>query len=236
MSDTFDPTRHFTKISGKDYLPVQWRLVWLRDRHPLAQVETALVQHQNGLAVFSAKVTLPPQPFEMVVEQTGEIVRHLFSAHATGYGMAEAKEFGDYLEKAETKALGRALAALGFGTQFTDDYDDQPQQRSQPRQQQGVRQGPAVQARVGEGQPAGNPQQRGPWQPSDSQVKFVHGLMNKANLASTQRDDVTKLATGKTFAQLGGNQDLNKLIDYLREQEGAEWIYDDAGNLERVPF
>ena len=28
-----------------------------------------------------------------------------------------------YIEKAETKALGRACAALGYGTQFCDDFD-----------------------------------------------------------------------------------------------------------------
>jgi hypothetical protein len=30
-------------------------------------------------------------------------------------------DFSDYVEKAETKSIGRALAALGFGTQFTDE-------------------------------------------------------------------------------------------------------------------
>ncbi|HYI93432.1 MAG TPA: hypothetical protein VEX68_07805, partial [Bryobacteraceae bacterium] len=32
-------------------------------------------------------------------------------------------DFRDYIEKAETKALGRALAALGFGTQFCADFE-----------------------------------------------------------------------------------------------------------------
>ena len=41
---------------------------------------------------------------------------------ATGWGSETAADFGDYVEKAETKALGRALAALGFGTQFCEDY------------------------------------------------------------------------------------------------------------------
>ena len=29
----------------------------------------------------------------------------------------------DYIEAAETKAIGRALAALGYGTQFCSDFD-----------------------------------------------------------------------------------------------------------------
>jgi hypothetical protein len=37
---------------------------------------------------------------------------------ATGYGTETAAGFTDYVERAETRALGRALAALGVGTQF----------------------------------------------------------------------------------------------------------------------
>ena len=44
-------------------------------------------------------------------------------ASATGWGSETSHDFADYIEAAETKALGRALAALGFGTQFTRDYD-----------------------------------------------------------------------------------------------------------------
>jgi hypothetical protein len=36
----------------------------------------------------------------------------------TGYGTETAADFADYCERAETRALGRALAALGIGTQF----------------------------------------------------------------------------------------------------------------------
>jgi hypothetical protein len=43
---------------------------------------------------------------------------------ATGHGSETARDFKDYIEKAETKAIGRALAALGFGTQFAPDIDD----------------------------------------------------------------------------------------------------------------
>jgi hypothetical protein len=105
---TFDPTRHMSYISGNEYLEVKWRLVWLRSVHPNADIETELVSHaQKGdrwEAIFRAKVSLPS------------------GACATGWGTVHSKEFGDYIEKAETKALGRALAALGFGTQFTNEF------------------------------------------------------------------------------------------------------------------
>jgi len=93
------------QIDGRDYLEVKWRLVWLRAEYPTARISTRLVKHEDGFALFRASVTLPN------------------GAGATGWGSETSHDFADYIEAAETKALGRALAALGFGTQFTRDYD-----------------------------------------------------------------------------------------------------------------
>ena len=106
MTDSnFEASKYLTKLSGKDYLEVKWRLLWLRTLHPDAVIETELVKHGAGLALFRAKVTIPG------------------SGSATGWGSETAEDFGDFIEKAETKALGRALAALGYGTQFCEDYN-----------------------------------------------------------------------------------------------------------------
>ncbi len=102
---TFDPSKYLTKVGGADYLEVKWRLVWLRELHPNATIETELVRHDGNLAVFRARVSIPG------------------GGSATGWGSEGVDDFRDYLEKAETKALGRALAALGFGTQFCPDFD-----------------------------------------------------------------------------------------------------------------
>ncbi|MGH2585692.1 MAG: hypothetical protein ACRDJE_12330 [Dehalococcoidia bacterium] len=103
----FDASRYVVKLRGKEYLEVKWRLLWLRTQHPDASIETDLASHdlQRQMAIFKARVTIPG------------------GGSATGWGQEEAADFGDYLEKAETKALGRALAALGFGTQFTEDFE-----------------------------------------------------------------------------------------------------------------
>jgi len=101
----FEPAHYLMQIDGRDYLEVKWRLVWLRDAHPTARISTRLVKHEDGFALFRAQVTLPN------------------GASATGWGSETSGDFADYIEAAETKALGRALAALGFGTQFTRDYD-----------------------------------------------------------------------------------------------------------------
>jgi hypothetical protein len=40
---------------------------------------------------------------------------------ATGYGTETKAGFADYCERSETRALGRALVVMGFGTQFVAD-------------------------------------------------------------------------------------------------------------------
>lgn len=100
----FDPTPHLIKLRGKggatDYLTVNWRLVWLRSEHPDAAIVTQLVRENETAALFRCEVSIPN------------------GGSATGYGSETAKDFGDFIEKAETKSVGRALAMLGYGTQF----------------------------------------------------------------------------------------------------------------------
>jgi hypothetical protein len=101
----FEAGKYLSNVNGRDYLEVKWRLLWLRTEHPEATVETELVKHEGDLALFRARVAIPD------------------GGAATGWGSETAGDFGDYIEKAETKALGRALAALGYGTQFCEDFD-----------------------------------------------------------------------------------------------------------------
>lgn len=105
----FDPRAYLRRINVRgrdvDYLDVKWRLVWLRSDHPDAHITTELVSHDGKLAVFHAEVVLPS------------------GGRASGYGSETARDFPDYIEKAETKAIGRALLALGYGTQFALDYE-----------------------------------------------------------------------------------------------------------------
>lgn len=101
----FNPARYLTKLQGKDYLEVKWRLVWLRERHPDADITTDCTHLSDQKAVFKAHISIPG------------------GGSATGWGSETPGDFRDYLEKAETKALGRALGALGFGTQFADDHE-----------------------------------------------------------------------------------------------------------------
>src|SRR5947208_13907154 len=106
-AQSFDPTQYLSKFDGRDYLEVKWRLLWLRTEHPDARITTEIVQHneENGFALFRAEAEIPG------------------GGKATGWGSETVRDFHDYIEAAETKSIGRALAALGYGTQFCTDFD-----------------------------------------------------------------------------------------------------------------
>lgn len=103
----FNVTEHLIKLKDKDYLQVMWRLVWFREEKKNWNIDTQLVRLEDNQAIFVAKIS----------DENGV-------QKASGYGSESVKDFKDYIEKAETKAIGRALAALGYGTQFAPDLDE----------------------------------------------------------------------------------------------------------------
>ena len=198
----FEPARHLTRVSGSDYLEVKWRLVWLRDRHPDATVETELVSHAENTAVFRARVTIPD----------GGI--------ATGWGSEHAGDFRDYLEKAETKALGRALAALGFGTQFCPDFEfgaaagrvvDSPVRASGSSRNGAAaeRQDQASVAAIGPDQAA-----------TQRQLRYLQAVAREAGLDATTLDERAMQEFG-VQAQALSRRDASTLIDLIQNQAGG---------------
>ena len=103
----FNPSEHGIDLKGKQYLQVMWRLVWFREDKPLWNIDTKLEHLSDTHAVFSAKIS----------DENGE-------QKASGYGSESVKDFRDFIEKAETKAIGRALAMLGYNTQFAPELDE----------------------------------------------------------------------------------------------------------------
>lgn len=105
----FNPKEHLMDLKGKAYLQVMWRLVWFREEHPMWNIDTKLEHYdpQGNHAIFSAKI----------YDENG-------IQKSAGYGSESIKDFKDFIEKAETKAIGRALAMLGYGTQFAPELDE----------------------------------------------------------------------------------------------------------------
>src|SRR5215212_1031617 len=202
---TFDPSRYLTKVGNSDYLEVKWRLVWLRETNPDASIDTELVSHDGQEAVFRARVSIPG------------------SGSATGWGSEAADDFRDYLEKAETKALGRALAALGFGTQFCPDFEfgaaagkivDAPvkvaaRQRSTAGSD---RQETASVAAIGPDQPA-----------TQRQLRYLQAVAREAGLDGAALDERAKQEFGVLAAALS-RRDASSLIEIIQSQPGGSQL------------
>ena len=105
----FDANSRLIDLKGKSYLQVMWRLVWFREDHPDWNIDTKLEHYDptGNHAIFSAKI----------YDENG-------AQKSSGYGSESATDFRDFIEKAETKAVGRALAMLGYGTQFAPELDE----------------------------------------------------------------------------------------------------------------
>ena len=134
---TFNPNDHVMQLKSKqgsqDYLPVQWRLVWFRQDHPDGTIHTEIVHLDlDALTEEETYVWNNEKRHSEKVVKTAKGVA-IFKATitdgkggmATGTKMEKAASFSDFLEKAETGAIGRALAALGYGTQFAPELNEQ---------------------------------------------------------------------------------------------------------------
>jgi hypothetical protein len=199
----FEPAKFLTKVNGSDYLEVKWRLVWLRDRHPDATVETELVSHQNNVAVFRARIAIPD------------------GGSASGWGSEAAGDFRDYLEKAETKAIGRALAALGFGTQFCPDFEfgaaigrvvDSPIKVNRAARTSGTaerQEAPAV-AAIGPDQAA-----------TQRQLRYLQAVAREAGLDPVALDERSMQEFGVQASALS-RRDASTLIDLIQSRAGVQ--------------
>lgn len=95
-------------LRGKEYLEVKYRLVWFREDHPDWSIETDLVNVTDVSAYAKATVR----------DEKGRVI-------ATSHKFESVQGFPDFIEKAETGAIGRALALIGYGTQFCADELDE---------------------------------------------------------------------------------------------------------------
>jgi len=119
MTKKFDPAEYIrtvkykTRDGGvveKQILDTGPRLAWFRSEHPIED-GWCIVTHctrldENG-AQFRAEI----------FDAEGRLV-------STGHRLVYAKDFRNHGEKAETQAIGRALATAGYGTLQVLDVED----------------------------------------------------------------------------------------------------------------
>lgn len=111
---TFDPYSHLEKIKGGAlYLKVMYRLIWLTEDCKSRNVEFEV---KSEMVHLDLKEKIAVHRCEVYVPGIGR---------ATDYGSETEKDFpAGWIEKSATKALGRALAQLGYGTQFAIEFDE----------------------------------------------------------------------------------------------------------------
>ena len=111
--DGFNPAE-FTRVLPNDdgttslYLDVKYRLLWFRLHRPNGKIDSEIVHVDERFAAVCSR---------LYADKTDPLDQYV--AKSTAQRFISEDKFGDrYLEIAETAAIGRVLAAAGYGTQF----------------------------------------------------------------------------------------------------------------------
>ncbi len=200
--EQFEPAKYLMNLNGRgEYLEVKWRLLWLRTEHPDAIIETELVRFEDRDAIFKARVSIPN------------------GGTATGWGSESAGDFRDFLEKAETKAIGRALAALGYGTQFCQDHEFGGDQIIGENGQMRIVDAPvdlnAGRSRRQASQSATADQ--GNQRATERQVKFIFAIAREAGLDEQELNTWSQELYSQDVDQLN-RRDASTLIEALQRR------------------
>lgn len=223
----FNPAEKFTNLQGQLYLEVKWRIVWLRDDAPESQIRCEHIVLTEQLAVFKATVT---RIVDGEVRGVGE-----------GYGSEQPKDFKDYIEKAETKAIGRALASLGYGTAAAFEEDptriaDAPVKVAPAERRQSTQLAPP--GLETHPRQAARPQ-AGPGEVTEKQIKYLFGLAGEAN---PDKDTSTEdFLHGQIYArfkvahvpQLTKHQG-SQMVDYLKNRDFVDGEMPPNGRVDPV--
>lgn len=232
-SRLFNPNEHLMKIGrgeqAKDYLPVAWRLVWFRSLCPNGEITTEIVhldldrETEEEAYVWNAE----KRKSEKVIKRAPGFamfratVKDGKGGIATGTKSEKAASFPDFIEKAETGSIGRALAALGYGTQFTgDEFDERHRIVDSP-----VDRGQSEETAASNTQTTNKTaQSTGQQQPSaiPDMLRKAKGRAGKAKIASNVEEWATFIAgvlgTSKTDEQITLT-DIAKINGELTKRE-----------------
>src|SRR5687767_14583715 len=98
-----------------DYLPVAARIAWFRQEKPFWSIITEVEQLADKAVLMKATIK----------DMFGTVI-------ATARKKETEAGFPDYIEKAETGAIGRALAMCGYGTLQAPEFDEQDRLAEMP--------------------------------------------------------------------------------------------------------
>ncbi len=100
-------TDKWIELPPKPYVNVMNRIVWFREEHPDYTISTEILNMGSDNILMKAKI----------LDQDGRLL-------AEGTKYEDKAGFIDYIEKAESSAIGRALAFLGYGTAYALELEE----------------------------------------------------------------------------------------------------------------
>jgi hypothetical protein len=120
------------------YLDVKWRLLKMRTEHPDWAIRTEVVQLdlEKEACLARCEIVVPIQVTtgggngDSFWQSPAGVQEYVI---ASDYGFETKAGFGDYIQKAITNAIGRALATAGYGTQFATELDIEDGREAQGR-------------------------------------------------------------------------------------------------------
>lgn len=198
----FNPKEHLVKITRtnkatgekitSDYLEAKWRLVWAKEEHPDWRIFPQVNLFPAG------ENSIPEAALACVEIWEGDKLL------AKEFGYCEKKDFQRFVEKAITTALGRALALLGYGTQWAQELEEE-------LIEEGLSDSPVQTVELEEPQEEGNP-------PTEKQINLIHSLVKGLGMNDEEYRNLlrTKFRVDSS-KDLRGKQ-IQELINFLKEQ------------------
>lgn len=137
---TFDVNKHLIQIKtsqgAREYLPLQGRLLWFTGEVSEYQIETELIlldidkevtversvwdnEKRRNVPVQKTAKGIAVYHATLAIYKDGTLVKRV-----PGDKMETAVDFPDYLEKAQSGAIGRCLMFAGYGTAFALELDE----------------------------------------------------------------------------------------------------------------
>lgn len=197
----FNPQEHMKRVQNKDYLEVKWRLVWFNEatrENNRAGIYTVELEHdrQSGYARYWAIVWDGADDHWRTIKAYGHEIQ-VCGRIGVGIGSETRADFADFTEKAETKAKGRALADLGYGTQFAPELDEGERMADSPVQRKSV---PAPERPMRVVQQA--PAQEGSEMASANQKRAIGTLCDQLGRERPAMGDLTFMQAASILAEL----------------------------------
>lgn len=181
------------QLPPQPYLQVAHRLIWFREEHQDWQIYTEILQMSDTSSIVKATIR----------NDKGESI-------ATAHKREDISDFKDHLEKAETSAIGRALALCGYGTQFAHDLDEGDRLADAP-----LEVGPPVGTSNANPTAINSPKPTGRLA-SEKQQKMIYAkLTQDLKLMTNQVNEYLKKHVGKDHTSKLEYTDIDKLLEQI---------------------